>query len=112
MKIYNLFPLLAGPFPHWTPHLERAAAMGFDWVFVNHLVGMIQPLTGQEDLEVPVLHKVCCAGRHHLYNRSSACHSSGAKNSSGSRSGRGKHTSPKTAPANAVGHSLPPTCHR
>jgi len=35
MKIYNLFPLLAGPFADWRPHLERAAAMGFDWVFVN-----------------------------------------------------------------------------
>jgi len=35
MKIYNLFPLLAGPFSDWKPHLERAAAMGFDWVFVN-----------------------------------------------------------------------------
>jgi starch synthase (maltosyl-transferring) len=35
LKIYNLFPLLAGPFDTWTPHLERAAAMGFDWVFVN-----------------------------------------------------------------------------
>jgi len=35
MKIYNLFPLLAGPFGDWKPHLERAAAMGFDWVFVN-----------------------------------------------------------------------------
>ncbi|MEA3640335.1 MAG: alpha-amylase family glycosyl hydrolase [Lamprobacter sp.] len=35
MKLYNLFPLLAGPFDHWTPHLERAAAMGFDWIFVN-----------------------------------------------------------------------------
>jgi len=35
MKIYNLFPLLAGPFDDWRPHLERAAAMGFDWVFVN-----------------------------------------------------------------------------
>jgi starch synthase (maltosyl-transferring) len=35
MKIYNLFPLLAGPFGHWRGHLERAAAMGFDWVFVN-----------------------------------------------------------------------------
>ncbi len=35
MKIYNLFPLLAGPLPQWTPHLERAAAMGFEWVFVN-----------------------------------------------------------------------------
>ncbi|MBP8290918.1 MAG: alpha-amylase, partial [Chromatiaceae bacterium] len=35
MKIYNLFPLLAGPFANWTPHLERAAAMGFDWIFVS-----------------------------------------------------------------------------
>ncbi|MGB5833482.1 MAG: alpha-amylase family glycosyl hydrolase [Thiohalocapsa sp.] len=35
MLIYNLFPLLAGPFDQWEPHLERAAAMGFDWVFVN-----------------------------------------------------------------------------
>lgn len=35
MKIYNLFPRLAGCFEDWTPHLERAAAMGFDWVFVN-----------------------------------------------------------------------------
>lgn len=35
MKIYNLFPLLAGPFTDWQPHLERAAGMGFDWVFVN-----------------------------------------------------------------------------
>jgi len=35
MKIYNLFPRLAGHFEDWGPHLERAAAMGFDWVFVN-----------------------------------------------------------------------------
>jgi starch synthase (maltosyl-transferring) len=35
MKIYNLFPRLAGHFENWEPHLERAAAMGFDWVFVN-----------------------------------------------------------------------------
>jgi starch synthase (maltosyl-transferring) len=35
MRIYNLFPLLAGPFDRWGPHLERAASMGFDWVFVN-----------------------------------------------------------------------------
>jgi len=35
MLIYNQFPLLAGPFPTWTPHLERAANMGFNWVFVN-----------------------------------------------------------------------------
>ena len=35
MKIYNLFPLLAGPVGDWRSHLERAAGMGFDWVFVN-----------------------------------------------------------------------------
>ncbi len=35
MRIYNLFPLLAGPFCDWEPHLARAAAMGFDWIFVN-----------------------------------------------------------------------------
>ncbi len=35
MKIYNLFPRLAGHFEGWGPHLERAARMGFDWVFVN-----------------------------------------------------------------------------
>ncbi len=34
-RIYNLFPLLAGPFPRWRPHLERAAAMGFTWIFTN-----------------------------------------------------------------------------
>ena len=35
MKIYNLFPRLAGHFKDWTPHLERASRMGFDWIFVN-----------------------------------------------------------------------------
>jgi starch synthase (maltosyl-transferring) len=35
MILYNLFPLLAGPFTQWKPHLERAAEMGFDWVFLN-----------------------------------------------------------------------------
>jgi starch synthase (maltosyl-transferring) len=35
MILYNLFPLLAGPFPRWSEHFSRAAAMGFDWVFVN-----------------------------------------------------------------------------
>jgi starch synthase (maltosyl-transferring) len=35
MILYNLFPLLAGKFSAWKPHLERAAAMGFDWIFVN-----------------------------------------------------------------------------
>ena len=35
MILYNLFPLLAGPFSRWTEHFTRAAAMNFDWVFVN-----------------------------------------------------------------------------
>jgi starch synthase (maltosyl-transferring) len=35
MIIYNLFPLLAGPFSGWDSHFERAADMGFDTVFVN-----------------------------------------------------------------------------
>ncbi len=35
MIVYNLFPLLAGPFSQWSKHLARAAATGFDWVFVN-----------------------------------------------------------------------------
>ena len=35
MIIYNLFPLLAGPFSGWPKHFSRIAAMGFDWVFVN-----------------------------------------------------------------------------
>ncbi|HTL18447.1 MAG TPA: alpha-amylase family glycosyl hydrolase [Patescibacteria group bacterium] len=35
MVLYNLFPLLAGPFSKWGPHLKRAADMGFDWVFCN-----------------------------------------------------------------------------
>jgi hypothetical protein len=34
-RIYNLFPLLAGPLLRWGPHLERAARMAFTWIFVN-----------------------------------------------------------------------------
>ena len=34
-RIYNLFPLLTGPFPRWTPHLQRACQMEFNWLFVN-----------------------------------------------------------------------------
>lgn len=34
-RIYNLFPLLAGPMVAWEPHLDRIQGMGFDWVFVN-----------------------------------------------------------------------------
>ncbi|HWC11815.1 MAG TPA: alpha-amylase family glycosyl hydrolase [Acidimicrobiales bacterium] len=35
MIVYNLFPPLVGPFGAWVPHMERAASMGFDWLFVN-----------------------------------------------------------------------------
>ncbi len=34
-RIYNLFPLLAGPLPRWRAHLERARQMEFNWVFIN-----------------------------------------------------------------------------
>jgi len=34
-RIYNLFPLLAGPIERWPDHLPRIARMGFDWIFVN-----------------------------------------------------------------------------
>jgi starch synthase (maltosyl-transferring) len=35
MTLYNLFPLLAGPMSRWGEHFTRAAAMKFDWIFVN-----------------------------------------------------------------------------
>jgi starch synthase (maltosyl-transferring) len=35
MILYNLFPLLAGPFTRWDEHFGRAVGMGFDWVFIN-----------------------------------------------------------------------------
>lgn len=35
MILYNLFPLLAGTFDRWHPHLQRAHDLGFDWVYVN-----------------------------------------------------------------------------
>jgi starch synthase (maltosyl-transferring) len=35
MILYNIFPLLAGPFPQWDRHFARAADMGFEWIFVN-----------------------------------------------------------------------------
>jgi starch synthase (maltosyl-transferring) len=34
-RIYNLFPLLAGPMPRWALHLGRARRLGFDWVLIN-----------------------------------------------------------------------------
>jgi len=39
--IYNLFPKLVGDVGKWFPHVERAADMGFNWLFLNpiHLTG-------------------------------------------------------------------------
>jgi starch synthase (maltosyl-transferring) len=34
-RIYNLFPSLVGPIERWETHIERIAAMGFDWIYVN-----------------------------------------------------------------------------
>src|SRR5664279_4439621 len=34
-RIYNLFPTLFGSVERWTEQLERIAAMGFDWIYVN-----------------------------------------------------------------------------
>ncbi len=35
LRIYNLFPLLAGSVDAWHAHLPRIAGMGFDWVYLN-----------------------------------------------------------------------------
>jgi starch synthase (maltosyl-transferring) len=35
MILYNLFPLLAGPFGKWSEHFSRAVSMGFNWVYIN-----------------------------------------------------------------------------
>src|SRR3954470_21470383 len=34
-RIYNLFPPLVGTVDRWPAHAARAAAMGFDWIFLN-----------------------------------------------------------------------------
>jgi starch synthase (maltosyl-transferring) len=49
--IYNLFPLLAGPIPRWEEHLERIAAMGFTWIYLNpiHTPGMSGSLYAVKD---------------------------------------------------------------
>ena len=34
-RIYNLFPTLFGSIDRWSEQLERIAAMGFDWIYLN-----------------------------------------------------------------------------
>ncbi|MBN1256199.1 MAG: hypothetical protein JXA52_00685, partial [Planctomycetes bacterium] len=33
--IYNLFPPLGGEVTNWPQHVERAAGMGYNWLFLN-----------------------------------------------------------------------------
>jgi starch synthase (maltosyl-transferring) len=49
--IYNLFPPLAGTIPHWEEHLERIAAMGFTWIYLNpiHTPGLSGSLYAVKD---------------------------------------------------------------
>lgn len=51
LNIYNLFPRLVGSIAHWHRHLDRIAAMGFDWVFVNpiHATGFSGSLYAVQD---------------------------------------------------------------
>ena len=49
--IYNLFPPLAGSIPRWQGHLERIAAMGFTWIYLNpiHTPGLSGSLYAVKD---------------------------------------------------------------
>jgi starch synthase (maltosyl-transferring) len=49
--IYNLFPPLAGTIPRWEEHLDRIAAMGFTWIFLNpiHTPGLSGSLYAVKD---------------------------------------------------------------
>ena len=52
-RIYNLFPLLAGPIDRWPEHLPRIASMGFDWIYLNpiHYPGASGSLYAVKDPE-------------------------------------------------------------
>ncbi|MDO9070273.1 MAG: alpha-amylase family glycosyl hydrolase, partial [Deltaproteobacteria bacterium] len=81
--IYNLFPPLAGTIPQWEEHLDRIAAMGFTWIFLNpiHTPGLsgslyavkdyyglnplFDPASGQ-DPEAALVHFLKEAGRRGL----------------------------------------------
>lgn len=61
-RIYNLFPLLAGPLITWEEHLPRIAAMGFDWIYLNpfHRPGSSGSLYAIQDFDH--LHPVVAGG--------------------------------------------------
>lgn len=50
-RIYNLFPLLAGPVAQWEERLAAIAGMHFNWIFVNpfHLPGASGSLYAVKD---------------------------------------------------------------
>src|SRR5258708_6744074 len=52
-RIYNLFPTLAGPVARWGAHAVGAAAMGFNWIFLNpvHPTGESGSLYAIKDFE-------------------------------------------------------------
>ncbi len=52
-RIYNLFPLMAGPMLHWADRLPDIQAMGFDWIYVNpfHLPGFSGSLYAVKDYQ-------------------------------------------------------------
>lgn len=49
--IYNLFPRLVGPTTRWADHVERAAGMGFNWLYLNpwHYPGFSGSLYAPKD---------------------------------------------------------------
>lgn len=61
-RIYNLFPLLAGPMDEWAKHLPRIAAMHFNWLYINpfHAPGGSGSLYAIRDFES--LHPVVAGG--------------------------------------------------
>ena len=52
MILYNLFPLLAGPFPTWKAHFNRASAMGFNWIACGGKDGTGKNMLGKILMEV------------------------------------------------------------
>ena len=34
-RIYNLFPLAAGPVTRWIEHLDPIVRLGFNWIYLN-----------------------------------------------------------------------------
>jgi starch synthase (maltosyl-transferring) len=51
--IYNLFPRLVGSIDQWPNHAARAAALGFNWLYLNpfHLPGLSGSLYAIKDYD-------------------------------------------------------------